>query len=144
MNYLAHVYLSFGIPEITVGNLISDFVKGKKKFDYPARIQQGITLHRAIDDFTDRHVVTQRAKLVFKEAYGLYAGPITDVVHDHFLANDTLIFAGSSQLEAFAQKPYPQVGNWQTVLPKRFAGWFHYSGTQNWFYNYWLKKGSTN
>ncbi len=144
MNYLAHVYLSFGIPEITVGNLISDFVKGKKKFDYPARIQQGITLHRAIDDFTDRHVVTQRAKLVFKEAYGLYAGPITDVVHDHFLANDTLIFAGSSQLEAFAQKTYAQVGDWQTVLPERFGRMFHYMRTQNWLYNYRLKEGLYN
>lgn len=35
MNYLAHAYLSFNDPEILVGNLISDFVKGKKKFDYP-------------------------------------------------------------------------------------------------------------
>jgi acyl carrier protein phosphodiesterase len=53
MNYLAHAYLSFGIPEITLGNLISDFVKGKKKNDYPAAIQRGIMLHRAIDTFTD-------------------------------------------------------------------------------------------
>ncbi len=35
MNYLAHAYLSFNDPEILVGNMISDFVKGKKKFDYP-------------------------------------------------------------------------------------------------------------
>ena len=30
MNYLAHAYLSFGYSELLVGNLISDFVKGKK------------------------------------------------------------------------------------------------------------------
>lgn len=30
MNYLAHAYLSFDEPEILVGNMISDFVKGKK------------------------------------------------------------------------------------------------------------------
>ncbi len=35
MNYLAHAYLSFGDPDILAGNMISDFVKGKKKFDYP-------------------------------------------------------------------------------------------------------------
>jgi hypothetical protein len=29
MNYLAHAYLSFNEPDILVGNLISDFVKGK-------------------------------------------------------------------------------------------------------------------
>ena len=141
MNYLAHAYLSFEIPEITVGNLISDFVKGKKKFDYPARIQQGITLHRAIDDFTDTHVITKRAKLVFKEAYGLYAGPVTDVVYDYFLANDPLIFAGSSQLETFAENTYARVGDWQAALPERFARMFHYMRTQNWLYNYRLKEG---
>ena len=144
MNYLAHAYLSFGIPEITVGNMISDFVKGKKRFDYPARIQQGITLHRAIDEFTDTHVITKRAKLVFKEAYGLYAGAITDVVYDYFLANDTLIFSGHSQLLAFAQKTYAQIGESQALLPERFAGMFYYMRTQDWLYNYRLKEGLYN
>ena len=67
MNYLAHAYLSFGMPAITVGNLISDFVKGKQKFTYPAAIQQGIVLHRAIDTFTDTHAVTRKAKTFFRE-----------------------------------------------------------------------------
>ena len=30
MNYLAHAYLSFGDPGILTGNMISDFVKGKR------------------------------------------------------------------------------------------------------------------
>ena len=144
MNYLAHAYLSFGIPEITVGNMISDFVKGKKRFDYPAGIQQGITLHRAIDEFTDTHVITKRAKLVFKDTYGLYAGAITDVVYDYFLANDTLIFSGHSQLLAFAQKTYTQVGASQDLLPERFGRMFHYMRTQDWLYNYRLKEGLYN
>ena len=42
MNYLAHAYLSFKEPDILVGNLISDFVKGKKKFNYSLPIQKGI------------------------------------------------------------------------------------------------------
>jgi acyl carrier protein phosphodiesterase len=144
MNYLAHAYLSFGIPEITVGNMISDFVKGKKKFDYPSGIQRGITLHRAIDEFTDTHVITKRAKLVFKEAYGLYAGAITDVVYDYFLANDPLIFSGHSQLLAFAQKTYTQVGDSQALLPEHFARMFYYMRTQDWLYNYRLKEGLYN
>ena len=144
MNYLAHAYLSFGIPEIAVGNMISDFVKGKKRFDYPARIQQGISLHRAIDEFTDTHVITKRAKLVFKEAYGLYSGAITDVVYDYFLANDPLIFSGHNQLQAFAQKTYTQVGESQALLPERFARMFHYMRTQDWLYNYRLKEGLYN
>ena len=65
MNYLAHSYLSFNQPEILVGNMISDFVKGKKKFTYPSDIQNGIVLHRAIDEFTDAHPATKKQKSFF-------------------------------------------------------------------------------
>jgi acyl carrier protein phosphodiesterase len=57
VNYLAHAYLSFDDPEVLTGNMISDFVKGKKKYGYPPRILAGIDLHRAIDEFTDDHPV---------------------------------------------------------------------------------------
>ena len=65
MNYLAHAYLSFERPAIIVGNLISNFVKGKKKFDYPVSIQQGMQLHRSIDQFTDAHAITKEAAAFF-------------------------------------------------------------------------------
>lgn len=150
MNYLAHAYLSFGVPAITVGNLISDFVKGKHKFDYPADIQQGIVLHRAIDTFTDGHPVTRNAKSFFREDYGLYSGPIVDVVYDHFLANDGLIFsaggesASGSGLKDFAQKTYEQVAANQAFLPERFGKLFYYMRTQDWLYNYRYKQGMFN
>ncbi len=79
MNYLAHAYLSFNDPEILVGNMISDFVKGKKKFDYPTGIQAGIMLHRIIDTFTDNHPCTGKAKS-FSAPLRLYSGAFIDVV----------------------------------------------------------------
>ena len=42
--------------------MMSDFIKGNKKFDYPISIQNGITLHRLIDEFTDNHFATKNAK----------------------------------------------------------------------------------
>jgi acyl carrier protein phosphodiesterase len=143
MNYLAHAYLSFDIPEITVGNLISDFVKGKRKQDFPAKIQQGILLHRAIDNFTDTHGTTRRAKACFKAVYGLYAGPITDIVYDHFLANDALIFPpgeASNALKAFAQRTYAQVSGYEALLPERFARLFHYMRREDWLSHYGYKE----
>src|SRR6202008_4422095 len=98
MNFLAHAYLSFDQPEILVGNMISDFVKGKKKFDYPANIQKGIALHRFIDSFTDEHEATKEAKEVFRPAYRLYSGAFVDVVYDHFLATDENEFTEDSLL----------------------------------------------
>ena len=68
--------------------MISDFVKGKKKFDFSPLIQKGIALHRAIDDFTDFHPATYNAKSYFRKEYRLYSGAFVDIVYDHFLAND--------------------------------------------------------
>ncbi len=92
MNFLAHAYLSFDHPEILVGNMISDFVKGNARFQYAEAIQQGITLHRRIDCFTDGHEATKNMKDFFREYYRLYSGPITDILYDHFLANDAEFF----------------------------------------------------
>ncbi len=143
MNYLAHAYLSFDEPEMLAGNMISDFVKGKKKLDYTEGIQKGITLHRAIDGFTDNHEITRQAKLFFKPAYGLYAGAFLDVVYDHFLATDTQEFPGSA-LDAFAQKTYLQLQAFETVFPDRFRLMLYYMRTQNWLYNYQFKEGIKN
>ncbi len=78
--------------------MISDFVKGKKKFDYPVAIHNGIMLHRYIDTFTDEHEATKEAKQVFRPAYRLYSGAFVDVVYDHFLATDENEFTGQSLL----------------------------------------------
>ena len=141
MNYLAHAYLSFSDPEILVGNMISDFVKGKKKFDYPISIQAGIMLHRAIDDFTDTHVATKKAKEFFRPAYRLYSGAFIDVVYDHFLANDADIFTESS-LFGFSQQVYHTLEKHQQWFPERFAGMFPYMKTQNWLSNYRTLQGT--
>src|SRR5450432_2177318 len=99
MNYLAHVWLSFNQPEILVGNMISDFVKGKKRFDFDESIQKGIMLHRSIDTFTDTHNATKKANQFLKPAVGLYAGAFIDIVYDHFLALDKNEFTDESLLQ---------------------------------------------
>ena len=135
MNYLAHAYLSFNDPEILVGNMISDFVKGKKKFDYPVRIQSGITLHRMIDAFTDEHPATKEAKEFFRAHYRLYSGAFIDVVYDHFLATDLTEFTHPSLLE-FSEQVYDVLEENKQWLPERFAGMIPYMRSQNWLYNY--------
>jgi len=140
MNYLAHAYLSFGHPGILTGNMISDFVKGKKKFDYPAEVQQGITLHRAIDTFTDEHETTREAKTVFRPAYRLYSGAFVDVVYDHFLANDETEFSEESLFE-FARETYAEMDRQAGWMPDRFAHMFPYMKQQNWLYNYRTRWG---
>jgi acyl carrier protein phosphodiesterase len=141
LNYLAHAYLSFNHEEILLGNLISDFVKGKKKLEYSEGIQKGITLHRAIDNFTDTHPVTKKAKDFFRPCYRLYSGAFIDVVYDHFLANDEKEFTEVS-LRNFAEQVYTIIDPHVNHLPGRFARTFPYMKMQNWLYNYRSKWGT--
>ena len=141
MNFLAHARLSFYEPPILVGNMISDFVKGKKQFDYPISIQKGIQLHRAIDNYTDTHDATQEAKAFFKPVYRLYAGAFIDVVYDHFLANDVTEFATKADLELFATDSYDSLQDNFAVLPQNFRQLLPYMISQDWFTNYRSTKG---
>ena len=136
MNLLAHAHLSFGDPDILLGNMISDFVKGKKQFDYPLQIQRGIKLHRAIDTFTDAHAVTKELKTFFAADYRLYSGAFADIVYDYFLANDTNNFSSEKELFSFTQETYKLLQHNQQWMDPVFAGMFPYLKEQNWLYNY--------
>ncbi len=136
MNYLAHAYLSFNHQGILTGNMISDYVKGKKQFDYSTEIQKGIKLHRAIDTFTDNHPATKEAKQFFKKDYRLYSGAFVDIVFDHFLAKDKNEFENDEALKSFAVTTYSLLQNDMEIFPERFQKMFPYMREQDWLYNY--------
>ncbi len=140
MNYLAHAYLSFGNEPVLVGNMISDFVKGKKQYDYPEAIRNGILLHRSIDTFTDDHPALKEAKEIFRPAYRLYAGAIVDVVLDYYLATDDEEFTGKS-LFNFSLQVYGSLDRYTQWMPAYFAGMFGYMKKDNWLYHYREKQG---
>jgi acyl carrier protein phosphodiesterase len=123
-----------------VGNMISDHVKGKKKYDYPEQIQQGIAVHREIDRFTDMHPATKEAKEIFRPGYRLYAGSLMDVVYDHFLALDENEFTDES-LKAFTINTYAMLDQFTDHFPEKFSRMYPYMKAQNWLYNYRYRQG---
>ena len=141
MNYLAHAYLSFNQPSLVIGNMISDYVKGKKQYDYEPSILKGIKLHRAIDAFTDAHAITYEAKQYFRKDYRLYAGAFVDVVYDHYLATDKKIFATPKNLQQTATYTYDVLKANRSVLPGPFANMLPYMESQNWLWNYQYRSG---
>ena len=141
MNFLAHAFLSFNDTDILTGNMISDFVKGKRKFDYPVSIQNGIYLHRQIDNFTDFHPATAIAKEFFRPHYRLYSGAFVDIVYDHFLATDQKQFNLNNPLENFTQTTYFLLEKNALYFPDHFQKIFTYMRSQNWLYEYRLKEG---
>lgn len=142
MNYLGHAFLSFGDGDILTGNMIGDHIKGRLALEqFPEGIRKGIELHRKIDDMADTHTATLRAKLLFREDYGLYSGAIVDTLYDHFLANDPKYFRTSDALRDFSQTVYTQLGKNEQFFPPKFAAYFPYMKQYDWLYNYRSLKG---
>jgi acyl carrier protein phosphodiesterase len=135
MNFLAHIYLSGNDEEIMVGNFIADFVKGKKKDDYPDKIRKGIELHRMIDDFTDHHAVTMQSKDRLREKYGKYSGIIVDLYYDHFLAANFPEYS-TVPLQDYSQNIYATLTKYSPVLPEGVHYFLPFMIERNWLLNY--------
>ena len=115
--------------------MISDFVKGKARFQFSPLVQKGIALHRAIDAFTDVHPATKEAMEIFRPHYRLYSGAIMDVLYDHFLASDEQLFTDESLLH-FSKSVYATLEDNATSLPPNFVHMLVYMQRENWLYRY--------
>lgn len=118
MNFLAHLYLSENIPQITIGNFIADHVKGRMIERYSPGIQQGIRLHRAIDTYTDAHGVVRETVDTLREGYRKYAGVVVDMFFDHFLAADWELWS-DEPLGQFAARMYRLLAGSYLILPSK-------------------------
>jgi len=134
MNFLAHSYLSFSEEQL-VGNMIADFVKNRDVSRLPESIQKGIKLHRAIDTFTDAHLLIHEAKAPFRPLVRLYSGAFVDVAFDYFLANDT---TENSQREwqEHSQRVYAVLRRYEEFLPEVFKKVLDKMQQDDWLYNY--------
>ena len=141
MNFLAHAYLSYGQSGIITGNMISDYVKGKRQFEFNPVIQKGIKLHRSIDAFTDRSEATRYVKSMFRERYRLFSGALADIVYDYFLANDLSIFSDPNQIQALADGAYRDLDRHKDELPALFIPVFSGMKSYNWLVNYQYEWG---
>lgn len=142
MNYLAHAYLSGTDPEVLVGNMTGDFVKGSSILeDYPPLIRKGLELHRSIDAYTDGHSATAKAKNYFRLTYGLYSGAFVDVMYDHFLSNDPKFFPQKEELKLFTKGVYDTLHRYDEMLPADFAHMLGYMEREDWLFQVRSMKG---
>lgn len=137
MNYLGHLYLSEDKDQILVGNFIADAVKGRNFLQYPVSVQDGIKLHRAIDFFTDQHPVVQKCNRLFAPAYGKYAGVVTDMVFDYYLASEWKIYSQHA-LPEFVNKINIILLQWFYLMPYKMQLIMPY-----WIKNRWPEIYST-
>jgi len=141
MNFLAHVYLSGDDEETMVGNFIGDFVKGRDlKAQFGEGIARGIELHRAIDEFTDKHPIVKQSKARLFPTYRHYSAVIVDIFYDHYLAAGWSTYS-EEPLEDYAQRVYHLMAKHDSILPEEVRYMLGYMTRGNWLVGYSYVEG---
>lgn len=140
MNFLAHIYLSFGDDEITIGNFIADSIRGNRHKHLPERIQDGIVLHRAIDTYTDKHPTVRLSTKRLHPNHSHYSGVIVDIFYDHFLAKNWSDYS-DTPLPVFTENFYTLLENNYELLPIGVKRMMPYMIADNWLLNYATMEG---
>jgi len=102
---LVHLYLAGEDPELQLGGLMGDFVKGPLPASCPERLATGLHLHRRIDSLSQASRHTRRSRQRLRSHFGHARGIIVDIFYDHFLATNWTDFA-AEPLENFAAEVY--------------------------------------
>ena len=135
MNYLAHIYLSGSNPQLQVGGLLGDFVKGPLRGDFPATVEAGIRLHRGLDSFTDAHPVFREQLSALPQPWRRYGGILLDVYFDHLLAHHWGDFH-SQPLDDFCRQFYANLAAFYPLLPDRARYFCDQAPKVNWLESY--------
>lgn len=143
MNFLAHIYLSGDDHDLTIGNFIADSVKGRAFEEYRPSIQEGIRLHRSIDQFTDTHPVVSQSKKRLWGKYRHFSGVIVDIYYDHFLAKNWHEFS-SVPLHEYVDVFYNMITKHENALPDKVNYMLPHMIQKNWLLNYANLQGIEN
>lgn len=88
MNYLGHLYLSNNDKTLMLNNLFGDFVKGRDLSHFPTEIQNGLILHRKIDDFIDHFPLVNELQHALYSELPKISSVAIDLFFDHLLAKN--------------------------------------------------------
>jgi acyl carrier protein phosphodiesterase len=135
LNYLVHLYLAGKNPELQIGSIMGDFVKGPIPGHYPDKIRLGLQLHRQIDSLaqTSRYCRNSRQRL--HSRFGHVRSIMVDIFYDHFLANQWPAYHADS-LEVYAKDFYLTLQEHAQWLPEGLARIVPRMTERNWLVAY--------
>ncbi len=116
MNFLAHSLFANGDAERIAGQFCGDFVRGSDLSAYSVGIREGIVRHRRIDAYTDQHPDVKKMHHFFQPPLRRFAGIITDVAFDHYLARDWARYSDVA-LEAHVATVHAALNQQSELLP---------------------------
>ncbi|MDF1780513.1 MAG: ACP phosphodiesterase [Alcanivoracaceae bacterium] len=116
MNWLAHASLAPADPQLRLGNLIADLVKGSARQELSERVKLGMAHHQLIDAFTDSHELVWQSRRRLPSQYRRYSGILVDVFYDHILAREWDTYHSQS-FQEFTGVLYSEVRDQLVLLP---------------------------
>jgi acyl carrier protein phosphodiesterase len=135
MNHLAHLFLGGTDPEVLMGNLSGDFVKGPLEGRYARKVEAGIRMHRAIDAFTDSHPAAGAFRRHIAVEWRHYARVIADILFDYFLASGWSRYSDQT-LDAFLQSSFRRIDGVAEGMPEGLRRIYPRMRDGRWFKSY--------
>lgn len=115
-----HLYLAGADPELRLGGLMGDFVKGPLTAPYPPGIIAGLRLHRRIDALAAVSPYCRASRQRLHPRFGHTRAVLVDIFYDHFLASHWHEFH-LQPLAAFAADVYRLLASHSDQLPPGLA-----------------------
>lgn len=116
MNFLAHMFLTYGDKERTVGNYIADFIRNRDLVLFSDRIVEGVMLHRHIDHYTDTHPEVLKSTRKLRARHKKYAPVVIDVFYDYILSKNWDKFS-TIDMRLFADNIYVHLNEHSEEFP---------------------------
>lgn len=140
MNFLGHLYFSNNDHQLMYANINGDFVRGRDLSHLPKKLEQGVLLHRMIDDYIDHHPVVLELLHKLYEPLPKVAGIAVDLYFDHILAKEWDKFH-SKPLDKFIDEFYEATLENESHYPEKFKLMMSRMKEKNWLYQYQFEYG---
>lgn len=116
MNFLAHMFLTYGDKEHTVGNYVADFIRNRDLVLFSDKVVQGIMLHRQIDHFTDTHPEVLKSTRKLRARHKKYSPVVIDIFYDYILSKNWDKFS-TVDMRTFADTIYVHLNEYSDEFP---------------------------
>jgi acyl carrier protein phosphodiesterase len=115
MNWLAHIFLSEDNIDFQIGNYLADPLKAKAWENANKNIQNGMTIHKLIDSYTDKHPTFKQSKNRLGNS-GLLKAVVIDLTYDYLLTKNWHRYS-TITLDKFLDNFYANANNNMHTLP---------------------------
>jgi acyl carrier protein phosphodiesterase len=140
MNFLGHLYFSNNDHQLMYANLFGDFVRGKDLSHFPSKMEQGIHLHRMIDQYIDHHPAVIELLHKLYEPLPKVAGIAVDLYFDHLLAKQWEHYH-EQPLDTFIDAFYAATLEHESFYYPQFKLMIERMKEKNWLYQYQFDHG---